>query len=104
MVPVPRFATWDAFNLWLEEHCHKPHADILRGHTETIGHRLARDMEAMAELPVAPFDACDQAIGRVSSQSLVRYKTNDYSVPVACGHRDVWLRGYVDRVAMSTGW
>jgi hypothetical protein len=50
----------------------------------------------MAELPAAPFDAGDQATGRVSSQALVRYKTNDYSVPVACGHRDVWIRGCVD--------
>ena len=33
----------------------------------------------------APFDACDHATGRVSSQALVRYKTNDYSVPVAYG-------------------
>ena len=103
MVPMPRFATWDAFNLWLEEQCRKRHADILRGHTETIGQRLARDMEAMAELPAAPFDACDQATGRVSSQSLVRYKTSDYSVPVAYGLRDVWLRGSVDRVVIGCG-
>lgn len=103
MVPVPSFPTWDAFNLWLEEQCRKRQADILRGQTETIGQRLVRDLEAMAELPTAPFDACDQATGRVSSQALVRYKTNDYSVPVAYGHRDVWVRGYVDRVVIGCG-
>ena len=103
MVPLPNFPTWDAFNLWLEEQCRKRQADILRGHDETIDQRLVRDLEAMAELPVAPFDACDQAAGRVSSQALVRYKTNDYSVPVAYGHRDVWLRGYVDRVVIGCG-
>lgn len=57
----------------------------------------------MAELPPAPFYACDQASGRVSSQALVRYKTNDYSVPVVYGHRDVRLRGYVDKVAIGRG-
>jgi hypothetical protein len=31
----------------------------------------------------------------------VRYKTNDYSVPVAYGHQDVWVRGYVDAVVMG---
>ena len=103
MVPVPRFASWDAFNLWLEEQCRKRRADILRGHDETIDQRLVRDLEAMAELPAAPFDASDQATGRVSSQALVRYKTNDYSVPVAYGHRDVWVRGYVDRVIIGCG-
>ena len=37
----------------------------------------------MAAPPAAPFEACAQAPGQVSSQSLVRYETNDYSVPVA---------------------
>lgn len=103
MVPLPRFATWDDFNVWLEAQCRRRQAEILRGHAETIGARLARDLAAMADLPTAPFDACDQASGRVSSQALVRYKTNDYSVPVAYGHRDVWIRGYVDQVVIGCG-
>ena len=103
MVPLPRFASWDDFNAWLEEQCRKRHADILRGHTETIGQRLQRDLQAMAGLPPAPFEACEQATGQVSSQSLVRYQTNDYSVPVAYGHRDVWVRGYVDQVVIGCG-
>jgi hypothetical protein len=78
-------------------------ADVLRGQSETIGQRLERDLAAMSDLPAAPFDACDQATGRVSSQALVRYKTNDYSVPVAYGHRDVWIRGYVDMVVIGCG-
>ena len=76
---------------------------ILRGHSETIGERLQRDLEAMMPQPPAPFDACDQTTGRVSSQALVRYKTNDYSVPVSYSHRDVWIRGYVDRVVIGCG-
>ena len=55
----------------------------------------------MRPLPAAPFDACDQETGRVSSQSLVRYKTNDYSVPVAYGHQDVWIRGYIHEVVIG---
>ena len=39
----------------------------------------------------------------MSSLSLVRYRTNDYSVPVAYGHRDVLVKGYVDRVVISCG-
>ena len=57
----------------------------------------------MAAPPPAPFEACAQAPGQVSSQSLVRYETNDYSVPVAYGHRDVWVRGYVERVVIGCG-
>jgi len=103
MVPLPRFASWEDFNLWLEAQCRKRQAEILRGHAETIGERLTRDLATMADLPATPFDACDQATGRVSSQALVRYKTNDYSVPVAYGHRDVWIRGYVGEVVIGCG-
>jgi len=55
------------------------------------------------DMPACPFDACDQATGQVNSQSLVRDKTDDYSVPVAYGRRDVWLRGYVDQVVIGCG-
>lgn len=103
MVPVPRFATRDAFNADLADHCRKRQADVLRGQSETIAQRLARDLAAMSDVPAVPFDACDQATGRVSSQALVRYKTNDYPVPVACGHRDVWIRGHVDMVVIGCG-
>jgi DNA replication protein DnaC/transposase len=103
MVPIPRFATWEAFNAYLKDRCRRRQADVLRGESETIGARLARDLAAMSDLPAAPFDACDQATGRISSQALVRYKTNDYSVPVAYGHRDVWIRGYVDEVVIGCG-
>jgi len=91
---------WDAFNDYLETQCLKRQADVLRGQSETIGQRLERDLAAMSDLPAAPFDACDQATGRVSSQALVRYKTNDYSVPVAYGHRDVWISGIMPEACL----
>ena len=54
MVPIPRFATWDAFNDYLEEQCLKRQTDVLRGQSETIGQRLARDIAAMSELRRPP--------------------------------------------------
>ena len=103
MVPLPRFASLEALNLYLEQRCRERQSDVLRGHQESIAKRLERDLEAMTALPGAPFDACHQAAGQVSSQSLVRYHNNDYSVPVAYGHRQVWVRGYVDRVVIGCG-
>ena len=97
MVPIPQFATWEAFNAWLEEQCRKRQRDRLRGESETIGERLQRDLAVMRALPASPFDACDQAGVKVTAQSLERYKTNDYSVPVAYGHQDVWVRGLYRR-------
>ena len=103
MVPLPRFASFEAFNEYLEQHCRERQGDVLRGHRESIGERLKRDLEAMAALPAAPFDACHQAPGQVKSQSLVRFQTNDYSVPVAYGYYQVWVRGYVEQVVIGCG-
>ena len=40
---------------------------------------------------------------RVNSLSLVRYRNNDYSVPVPFGHQEVWIRGYVHEVIIGCG-
>ena len=76
---------------------------MLRGHDETIGQRMERDLEARLSRPAVPYDACDKQASRVSSRSLVRYKTNDYSAPVAFGHRDVLVKGYLAEVVISCG-
>ena len=73
MVPLPRIASLEALNGYLEQRCRERQGDVLRGHRESIAKRLERDLEAMTALAGAPFDACHQAAGQVSSQSLVRY-------------------------------
>ena len=103
MAPVPRFESWEAFDVYLEEQCRKRQSHVLRGHRETIGARFERDREKLTGLPPAPFEACDKAGTRVSSLSLVRYRDNDYSVPVAYGHQEVWVRGYVHEVVIGCG-
>ena len=74
---------------------------VLRGHTETIGQRMERTWTRCCRCHPRAYDACDQPASRVSSLYLVRYRPNDYSVPVAYGHRDVLVKGYVDRVVIS---
>ena len=54
-------------------------------------------------LPPVPFDACEKVATQVNSLSLVRYRNNDYSVPVAHGYQKVWVRGYVDQVVIGCG-
>ena len=100
LVPIPSFESFDALNVYLERRCLERMDAQLRGHTETIGQRMEQDLEALQARPGAPYDACDKQPGRVSSLSLVRYKINDYSVPVAYGHRDVLVKGYVDEVVI----
>ena len=103
LVPIPSFESYEALNAYLEERCLRRMEDRLRGHDETIGQRMERDLEALLPLPAAPYEASDKHVSRVSSLSLVRYRTNDYSVPVAYGHRDVLVRGYVNEVVISCG-
>ena len=47
MTPLPRFASWDAFNGHLEEQCRNRQGNVLRGHRESIGERFVRDREAL---------------------------------------------------------
>ena len=103
LVPVPSFESFAALNAHLERRCLKRMDAQLRGHTERIGQRMERDLEDLPPLPAAPYDACNQRAGRVSSLSVVRYRTSDYSAPVASGHRDVLIRGYVNQVVIICG-
>jgi len=54
-------------------------------------------------LPPTPYDACEKVSTRATSISMVRYRTNDYSVPVAYAHREVQIRGYVHEVVIGCG-
>jgi transposase len=101
MVPIPRVSSWEELNAHLEQQCRKRRERRLRGHTETIGERFERDRAALLPLPAAPYEACEKISARVSSLSLVRYRSNDYSVPTEYGHRQVWVKGYVHEVVIA---
>jgi len=103
LVPMPRFDSFDDLNAWLEEQCLKRQDDVLRGHSKSIGERLMRDLDALMVLPPVPYDACEKVSTRATSISMVRYRNNDYSVPVACAHHEVQVRGYVHEVVIGCG-
>jgi hypothetical protein len=103
MVPIPRVPSWDEWNAQLEAQCRKRRERRLRGHTETIGERFERDRAAMLPLPIAPYEACEKVSARVSSLALVRYRSNDYSVPTCHGHLRVLVAGYVHEVTIACG-
>jgi len=90
---MPRFESFDALDTWLEEQCLKRRDEVLRGHEETIVERLMRDLDALMPLPAVPYDACEKVSTRATSISMVRYRNNDYSVPVAYAHHEVQVRG-----------
>ena len=103
MVPVPRAASWEELNAQLLEQCRRRRTQKLWGHQETIAERFERDRERLLPLPPAPYEACDQRTARASSQALVRYETNDYSVPVEYGHRQVLVKAFVWELVIGCG-
>lgn len=52
-------------------------------------------------LPPTLLEACEKRTTRASSQALVRYETNDYSVPVEYGHRQVLVKAFVWEVVIG---
>jgi len=103
MVPAPRYDSFDDLNAHLEQKCLARQSDKLRGYSQTIGERLVSDLDALMGLPVAEYEACDHVSTRATSISMVRYKSNDYSVPVAFAHHDVHVRGFVHEVIIGCG-
>ena len=99
-VPIPRVMDLEALNEQLMVGC-LARLDALEG-GETAAALMA-DLEALRDLPAVAFAACEQRAGRVSSTALVRYRLVDYSVPVAYAHREVMIRGFVDRVEIVCG-
>ena len=69
LVPVPSFESFEALNAHLEKRCLDRMDARLRGHTETIGQRMERDLDSLLSLPYTPYDACDKQAGRVTSLS-----------------------------------
>jgi transposase len=103
LVPVPCCSSWQELNGQLLEQCQKRRERRLRGHEQTIAERFEKDRAVLLPLPPVPYEACEKRTTRVTSLSLVRYRSNDYSVPTAYGHRDVLLRGYVHEVVICAG-
>lgn len=103
MVPIPVAASFEALNAMLEERCGARQSEHAGRHAETIGERLAADSAALRVLPAVPLEPCEKRAARVSSMALVRYRTNDYSVPTAYGFQDVVVKGFVDAVVILCG-
>jgi hypothetical protein len=75
----------------------------LRGQAANKATLLEEDRAAFLPLPVAPFDACLKVHAQASQRSVVRFETNDYSVPTAFAHHRLLVKGYVDRVEVCCG-
>ena len=98
LVPIPRFASWEALNSYLLDQCCQRLSMKSSGKDKTISELLDDERGCFLPLPPQPFDACRVESRKVTSLSLVRFKTNSYSVPVEYAYRDVIVKAYVFHV------
>jgi len=99
-VPVPEVDSFEELNYRLARRCLDDRDRRVRGKSGTKAELLREDQAAFLPLPEAPFEACRTASTTADRLSLVRFETNDYSVPVRYAHHPVVVKGYVDRVAI----
>jgi len=98
MVPVPQVADYAELNAYLLECCRSDMTRRLRGKTLPKRELLLDDRTAGLPLAKASFDSRKLVSTTANSEALVRFDTNDYSVPVAHGHKPVVLKASVDTV------
>lgn len=98
LTPMPRFTDWACFNQQLAQGCRNFLGRLVRGEQRSIGERLNQDRQAMLPVPPFPVDQFAPSPQSVSSLCLVRFDTNDYSVPCEFAHQEVMVRADVSAV------
>lgn len=100
LVPVPQVDSLDTLNRQLQESCQSDLQQQTRGKPTPKGELLVEDQAAFLPLPQQPFEARRIAAASADSQSLVRFDTNDYSVPVKYAHRQLLVVATVEEVRL----
>ena len=85
--PVPRFATLDELNAFLEQCCLEDHQRIIAGRDRSVRELLEVEQAHLKPSPAAPFDLSERMQLTVDSGGCVRVKTNRYSTPMNAGTR-----------------
>src|SRR5262249_14782076 len=101
LVPVPVAGDLPSLNDILIQRCREDLARCARGQTATHAERLAGHLPALLPVPSPPFDPSRIVPTRVNSLSLVRFDTNNYSVPVRYAHQRVTLRAGIETIRVE---
>lgn len=100
MVPIPEIADLEEFNEQLLESCRADLQRRLRGQRATKLGLLEEEQQALLPLPKQAFEARRVEGAKANSLSLVRFDTNDYSVPTAYAHHQVTAVGNIQEVRL----
>ena len=104
LVPVPvAHGGLEGLNARLRADCLADLARRVRGKPTTKAELLAEERKAMLPPPSETFLAARVEQARADSLSLVRFDTNDYSVPTAYAHHGLTAVGTVDTLRIVAG-
>jgi len=101
LVPVPVADDLRSLNEILIKRCEDDLRRCACGQAVTNAERLQRQLPAFLPLPPTPFDPSRVVPTRSNSLSLVRFDTNDYSVPVRHAHQRVTLRAGIETIRIE---
>lgn len=101
LVPVPDVSSFAEINEILERRCAEELTRSTRGKPGSKGERLAEERQAMLNLPGEEFEAQRVACACANTMSLVRFDSNNYSVPVAYAHQPITIAATIDAVRLS---
>lgn len=100
LVPVPQVDSLETLNRQLREGCQSDLQQRTRGKPASKVELLVEDQAVFLPLPKQSFEARRIEPASVDSQSLVRFNTNDYSVPVKYAHRKLTVVATVEEVRL----
>ena len=100
LVPVPQVDSLEILNQQLLAGCQADLEEQTRGKPAPKQELLREDQAAFLPLPKQPFEARRVTEGTANSESLVRFDTNDYSVPVKYAHRKLTVVATVEEVRL----
>ena len=99
LVPVPAVhGGLEPLNAELEDRCRDDLRRRLRGKPATKAELLDEEHATLLPLPAEAFTAARVELLSVDSLSLVRFDTNDYSIPTQFAHHRVTAVGTIDTV------
>ncbi len=100
LVPVPEVASLVELNATLLQRCQADLDRQLYGKSAPKAVLLEEERPALLPIPPQEFEARRVKPASVSSLSLVRFDTNNYSVPVKYAHRKVLVVATVDEIRL----
>jgi len=104
LVPVPRVESLDVLNRQLAERCRRDLERQLRGKPSAKQVLLEEEQrQFLRPLPQQTFEARRLEQATADSLSLVRFETNDYSVPTRYAYRTITIVATVDEVRLVCG-